>query len=293
MASLAEQFETDVLQANGNPFSYLNGQDGFLNYADFGEELTTVKLELSGLVDGEFFSKFTAGVNFSDRYKDKVNKGFFATADSYPFSDSIPSDYVYGTADLTWMGLGEVVAYDGFRPYRDGTYTQNDAGFLEPDRLGDTYEVEEEVLTLYAKTDFEFSFNEMFLSGNLGVQYVDTKQSSIGTIAVIGSNFKVCDDNNDDVVDESCLVDMGDSYSHLLPSLNLSLEFKTGQFLKFAANKTISRARIDQMKASGFVKFTQNIDQIWRAPIDSHSQLRDNYLNWSVYENAKKLFKRI
>ena len=31
----------------------------------------------------------------------------------------------------------------------------------------------------------------------------------------------------------------------------------------------------------------------WRAPIDSHSQLRDNYLNWSVYENAKKLFKRI
>ena len=32
---------------------------------------------------------------------------------------------------------------------------------------------------------------------------------------------------------------------------------------------------------------------LWRAPIDSHSQLRDNYLNWSVYENAKKLFKRI
>lgn len=281
MASLAEQFETDVLQANGNPFSYLNGQDGFLNYADFGEELTTVKLELSGLVDGEFFSKFTAGVNFSDRYKDKVNKGFFATADSYPFSDSIPSDYVYGTADLTWMGLGEVVAYDGFRPYKDGTYTQNDAGFLEPDRLGDTYEVEEEVLTLYAKTDFEFSFNEMFLSGNLGVQYVDTKQSSIGTIAVIGSNFKVCDDNNDDVVDESCLVDMGDSYSHLLPSLNLSLEFKTGQFLKFAANKTISRARIDQMKASGFVKFTQNIDQI---SIPNTQEAVENYGSpWSKF----------
>ncbi|NDV92277.1 TonB-dependent receptor [Alteromonas sp. 345S023] len=287
MASLAEQFETDVLQANGNPFSYLNGQDGFLNFADFSEELTTVKLELSGLLDGEIFTKITTGVNYSDRYKDKINKGFFATAESYPYSESIPSEYVYGTADLTWMGLGEVVAYDGFRPYEDGTYTQNDAGLLEPDRLGDTYEVEEEVLTLYAKADFEYGFNDMFLTGNLGVQYVDTDQSSVGSIAVIGSNFKVCDDNDDNVVDESCLVSMGDSYSHILPSLNLSLEFAEGQFFKFAANKTISRARIDQMKASGFVKFTLNIDQI---TIPNSQEAVENYGSpWSKFTGNPQL----
>ncbi|CAD5276719.1 TonB-dependent receptor [Alteromonas sp. 38] len=281
MASLSDQFETDALQVNGNPLSYLDAQDGFLNYADFTEELTTVKFEVVGNLSGDIFTKVTAGVNYSDRFKDKVNKGFFATSDTYPSSESIPSDYVYGLADLTWMGLGEVVAYDGFAPYEDGTYTQNDAGFLEPDRLGDTYEVNEEVITLYVKTNFEYAFNDMFLVGNVGVQYVDTQQSSTGTIGVVGSNFKVCDDNDDGVVDESCQVDLGTDYSHVLPSLNLSLEFADSQFIKLAANKTISRARIDQMKASGFVKFTQNIDQI---SIPNSAEAVENYGSpWSKF----------
>lgn len=262
MASIADQFETSALQVNGNPFSYLNAQDGFLNYADFSEELTTVKFEVEGNLEGDVFTKIIAGVNYSDRYKDKVNKGFFVTADAYPYSDSIPSSYVYGTADLTWLGLGEVVAYDGFKPYNDGTYTRSDAGFLEPDRFGDTYEVEENVVTVYVKTEFEYAINDMFLVGNVGVQYVETDQSSLGSIGIVGSNFRVCDENSDQLIDESCNVDLGDKYSHVLPSLNLSLEFLDSQFLKLAMNKTISRARIDQMKASGFVKFTQNIDQV-------------------------------
>ncbi|WP_288388380.1 TonB-dependent receptor [uncultured Alteromonas sp.] len=287
MASLSDQFETDALQVNGNPLSYLDAQDGFLNYADFTEELTTVKFEVVGNLSGDIFTKVTAGVNYSDRFKDKVNKGFFATTDTYPSSESIPSDYVYGLADLTWMGLGEVVAYDGFAPYEDGTYTQNDAGFLEPDRLGDTYEVNEEVVTLYVKTNFEYAFNDMFLVGNVGVQYVDTQQSSTGTIGVVGSNFKVCDDNDDGLVDESCKVDLGADYSHVLPSLNLSLEFADSQFLKFAANKTISRARIDQMKASGFVKFTQNIDQI---SIPNSAEAIENYGSpWSKFTGNPQL----
>ena len=37
MANIADQF-TDVLQANGQPYSYFNAQDGFLNFADFEEE---------------------------------------------------------------------------------------------------------------------------------------------------------------------------------------------------------------------------------------------------------------
>ncbi|HAO17033.1 TonB-dependent receptor plug domain-containing protein, partial [Alteromonas sp. AO-Serp] len=38
MANIADQFTTDVLQANGQPYSYFNAQDGFLNFADFEEE---------------------------------------------------------------------------------------------------------------------------------------------------------------------------------------------------------------------------------------------------------------
>ncbi|WP_077341132.1 TonB-dependent receptor [Pseudocolwellia agarivorans] len=263
LASLESQFQTTELRANGTPFNYLNAQDGFLNFADFTEELTTAKFEVNGNVDSKFINRVTLGVNYSDRTKEKVNKGFFATAASYPLSTGIPAEYVYsGTADLTWAGLGNVVAYDGLAPFRDGTYTLNDAGLLEPDRIGDSFEVEEKVFTLYVKADFETDIGDMLLSGNIGLQYVDTDQSSTGFIGVVGSNFKVCDDNNDDIVDNVCLTSGGADYSHVLPSLNLSLEVAENQLVRFTANKTISRARIDQMKASGFINYAQNIDQI-------------------------------
>lgn len=263
LASLESQFQTTELRANGTPFNYLNAQDGFLNFADFTEELTTAKFEVNGNVDSKFINRVTFGVNYSDRTKEKVNKGFFATAASFPLSTGIPAEYVYsGTADLTWAGLGNVVAYDGLAPFRDGTYTLNDAGLLEPDRIGDSFEVEEKVFTLFVKADFETDIGDMLLSGNIGLQYVDTDQSSTGFIGVVGSNFKVCDDNNDDVVDNVCLTSGGADYSHVLPSLNLSLEVAENQLVRFTANKTISRARIDQMRASGFINYAQNIDQI-------------------------------
>ncbi|GAA0853144.1 TonB-dependent receptor [Aliiglaciecola litoralis] len=262
LANLADQFETDVLRPNGDPYTYLNAQDGFLNFADFKEELTTVRFEVEGLLEGDIFSKVTAGVNYSDRFKEKINKGFFATSNAYPQSTAIPSNYVYGLADLTWAGLGQVVAYDGFAPYNDGTYIQNDAGLLEPDRLGDTFEIEEEIVTVYAKVDFNTELNDMAVTGNIGVQYVQTDQQSNGYIGIVGSNFAVCDDNNDGQVDAACNVSLGTDYSHVLPSLNVSLEVADSKFVRFAANKTISRARIDQMKASSFVKFDQNIELI-------------------------------
>ncbi len=282
LANLANQFQTNVLQANGEPFSYFNAQDGFLNYADFSEELNTYKLEFVGNIEDSVLTKVTAGLNYSDRYKDKDNKGFFATAKTYPLSGAIPSNYLYnGLADLTWAGLGYVVAYDGFAAYKDGNYILNDAGLLEPDRLGDTYNVSEEVTTLFAKGDFETEVSGFAVTGNVGMQYVKTDQASSGYIGVVGSNFAVCDANNDKQVDAACVTEQSTSYNHFLPSLNVSVEIADDQFVRFAANKTISRARIDQMKASGFVKFDQNIDLI--AIPNTEAAVRQYGTPWSKF----------
>ena len=262
MANIGSQFTSSVLQANGEPFSYLNAQDGFMNYADFAEELTTAKFQVEGVLDGDLFTNVVAGVSISDRFKEKINKGLFATADSYPLSDSIPSEYVYGLANLSWAGLGQVVAYDGFAPYFDGTYSLNDAGLLEPDRLGDTFTVDERITTFFAKVDYETELGDMPVFGNVGLQYIRSDQSSSGFIGVVGDNFAVCDDDNNGEVDDSCRITAGDKYTHLLPSFNLTAEVADNQFVRVAASKTISRARIDQMRASGFVKFDQNIELI-------------------------------
>lgn len=282
MANIASQFQTNVLQANGQPYSYFNAQDGFLNYADFSEELSTYRAEFVGEVELGPIHKLTVGANYSDRFKDKQNKGFFATAKTYPSSGPIPTAYLYdGLADLTWAGLGYVVAYDGFAPYRDGFYTLNDAGLLEPDRLGDTYDVSEKVTTLYTKGDFETEIAGKPVTGNVGVQYVKSKQGSMGYTGIVGANYAVCDANNDKKVDANCVTDISTSYNHVLPSLNVSVEVAESQFVRFAANKTISRARIDQMKASGFVKFDQNIDLI-TIP-DSEAAVKQYGSPWSKF----------
>jgi iron complex outermembrane receptor protein len=269
LASEADRFESTVIGADGvTPYSYLNAQDGFINYADFEEELTTAKLSFEGIVEWGPISKLTFGAYYSDRSKSKDNNGDFATAPTYPFGDSsgpvdglIPEEYRFGLADLSWAGLGQVVAYDGLAPYNDGTYLRVEAETLEPDRLGDTFTVDEEILTLFGKVDFETEVGDMFLFGNVGVQVIDTDQSSSGYIAIVDSSFSVCQDGSGGI-DQSCVVEDGATYTHTLPSLNLNLQIDDQQFLRFAASKTISRARIDQMRASGFVKFNQNISLI-------------------------------
>lgn len=260
LANLADQFETTQLRASGEPFNYLNAQDGFNNFFTIKEELTQFKFEVEGNLDGEIFNKITAGLHFSDRYKDKENNGFFATATVFPDSQSVAESGVpvVGLTDLSWAGLGFVVAYDGNAPYNNGYYTQNNGGFLEPDRFGDTYIIEEEITTIYAKADFEYEMGDMLIFGNVGAQYVDTDQSSDGTLGVIGSNFRVCDADSNSVIDADCAITDGASYSHFLPSFSINAEVVEDLFVRFAASTTISRARLDQMKASGFVKFDLN-----------------------------------
>lgn len=267
LANLADQFQTDVLKANGQPFTFLNAQDGFNNFFTIKEELTQFKLEIEGNLDGNVFTKITTGLHYSDRYKDKENNGFFATANVFPGSQSVADSGVpiIGLTDLSWAGLGFVVAYDGNAPYNNGYYTQNNGGFLEPDRFGDTYVVEEEVITLYAQADFEYEYGDILIFGNVGAQYVETDQTSDGTLGVIGPNFRVCDEDSNSVIDDSCAITDGASYSHFLPSLSINAEVAENQFVRFGASKTISRARLDQMKASGFVKFDLN-DQFITLP---------------------------
>ncbi|WP_412971594.1 TonB-dependent receptor [Glaciecola sp. MF2-115] len=289
LANLSDLFETSVLKANGEPFSYLNAQDGFNNFFTIEEELTQLKFEVEGLIDDSIVTKVTAGLHYSDRYKDKENNGFFATANVFPGSQSVSESGVpiAGLTDLTWAGLGYVVAYDSNAPYENGYYTQNNGGFLEPDRFGDTYVVEEEVTTIYAKADFEYELGDIVLFGNVGAQYVDTDQTSDGTLGVIGSNFRVCDTDSNSVIDESCSITDGASYSHFLPSLSINAEVVENQFVRFGASKTISRARLDQMKASGFVKFDLN-DQFITIP-NTRADVEQYGTPWSKSAGNAKL----
>ena len=237
-----------------------NAQDGFVNNPSFEEELDTLRLSAKGDLDISIIDSVEVGVAYSDRTKSKVNYGAFLVAPGY--DDSLPADqqtaiavpekYIEGSANLDFVGLGSMLAYDGIGMYRDGLYREIDATQAETARLGDTYSVNEEVFTAYGLANFSAGI----MSGNVGVQVVSSDQSSTGFDTYTGADGTVV----------ATPVTGGADYTKVLPSLNTNFQLSENQVLRFAAAKTMSRARMDDMKPNNTIGF--NFDAARRVSDD-------------------------
>lgn len=230
---------------------YNAAQDGFINEAVFEEQLTSIRLDGTYTFDDGFVTAVTAGVHYSDRSKSKYNRGWYGTAPSFPYvGDTVPEQYRVGLADLNWIGLGDIAAFDVYSMYQDGYYVLTDSMNLQPDRIGDTYTIDETVTTLFTKVDFAKDIADYYVSGNIGGQYIKTKQSSSSAFGTIGADLYV----------EATPLVSDISYSNFLPSININVDLNNDHIVRFAASKTISRARFDYLKAGGAVKFEPNYD---------------------------------
>lgn len=239
-----------AFQDTGTGFGPSSAQDGFVNQPIFDEELDSLRLQVSGAVEWSIFTGVEFGVALSDRTKTKVNNGAFLTAPTWPSDGPIPE--VLGVADLSFLGINGVLAYDSLGLYNSGYYTATDAAKLETARQGDSYTVKEELLTVYAKLDIETEINDMYLTGNIGVQVVDADQSSTGYDSVIGSDLYV----------DFTATSGGNSYTDVLPTVNLSLEFAEAQYLRMAMAKVLTRPRMDDMRPNNQVSFSFNDSNI-------------------------------
>ncbi|MEL6868383.1 MAG: TonB-dependent receptor [Pseudomonadota bacterium] len=227
-------------------------QDGFVNSPDFDEQLLTLRLDAERALDFGILTGVQVGLNYSDREKTKINGGAFLTAPSWPGDGPIPDQFRVGTADLGFVGIPGVAAYDGLAMFNNGFYTSTDAAQLETGRLGDTYVVEEQVTTLFGKLEFETQIADRALFGNFGVQLVDSDQSATGFGTQTGPDGFVA----------ATPVSGGDSYTDVLPSLSLNYELSENQLLRFAASTTISRARIDDLRPNNQVTFQFNVNNV-------------------------------
>ena len=131
------------------PLLAADAQDGFVNQPIFEEDLDTLRLDLKGYVDWGIVTGLSTGVVYSDRSKSKDNNGAYLTAPSYPNDAAIPD--VLGVVNLDFIGIDGILAYDSLALFNSGYYNASDASLVQNDRLGDTYTVDEELLTLYTK----------------------------------------------------------------------------------------------------------------------------------------------
>lgn len=233
-------------QDTGDGYGPTTAQDGFVNKPVFEEELDSVRLQFNGVVEWGIFTGLETGVVYKDRTKSKVNNGAYLTANVWPNSDAIPD--VLGVADLSFVGINGVLAYDSLALYNNGYYISTDAAFLENGRFGDTYEINEKITTLYGMLDINTDAGSIPVTGNIGVQIVKSDQEGFGFNASSGS----------DRYTNAIPVSGGADYTDVLPSMNLSFEVADSQFIRTAVSKVMSRPRLDDLRPNSQVTFNFN-----------------------------------
>ncbi len=218
------------------------GQVGFLRVPETNDELHQLRAETYWEFDGGFIDRIVAGWLYTDRSKDFDNNGIFLRAGTGftngPGGNSapIPSDLVIGTSNSGGIGL-DILAYDPSSLLTDGTYIQEAA-------TDDTeWLVEEQIHNFYIQANIDGDLGSVPVRGNFGLRYVDTTQSSTGTIS---GGFT----NQVEV-----------SYDNWLPSANLSFEVMPDTFIRLGFAKTITRARLDQLAANQDLRFNNQVCQ--------------------------------
>ena len=206
------------------------GQVGFLKRPKIEDELDQLRLEASYDVGHEFISGIKAGVILTNREKTfDSNEDFLRAGPSFVNGElTIPGNRILGSTNSGNIGL-DIIAYDPSSFLTDGTYTLDKATFDVE------WRVKEDLTTYYAMAELDHVFGNVPMRGNIGFQYVETEQSSDGTL-----NFGATQQ----------IQTVEEDYTNFLPSMNLSFEVAPDTFIRVAAADSLTRARLDQLAAN-------------------------------------------
>ncbi|MEL6361766.1 MAG: TonB-dependent receptor [Pseudomonadota bacterium] len=215
------------------------GQVGFIREPEFDDELHQLRAEADYELDTGLLSAVQLGYIYTEREKNNnetanfIDRGPNFAADAI----AIPTDSIVGTTDTGSLGQ-DIIAYDASGYFDSGIYQLRPANTTN-------WSVQEQIHTAYLKVDLDTNIGSVPLRGNVGVQYVNTDQSSVGEI-----NYEV----NGQTLTQ--LNDVNETYDHWLPSVNLAFEVTPDTFLKLAFAQTITRARLDQLAANQTLNFS-------------------------------------
>ncbi|MCZ8370658.1 MAG: TonB-dependent receptor [Porphyrobacter sp.] len=207
------------------------GQVGFIKQPEINDELHQLRAETYWQFDGGLIDKITLGWLYTDRSKDfDSNESFLRPTAAFGNGLRIPANSIRGFTNTKGLGL-DMVAYDPAKFLTDGTYLVEKATF-------DTqWQVAEQIHNFYIQADIDGDLGSVPVRGNIGLRYTDTSQESTGTIGGGRTNT------------------VGTSYDNWLPSMNFSFEVADDTFIRIAAAKTVTRARLDQMTANQNIGF--------------------------------------
>ncbi len=226
-------------------------QAGFLNRPSFKDDLKALRASLDGeFGDAGVLKGWEIGANYSRRKKTSAYTSFFlcpkgagtgcTVASGTPTFVPVPQAAIIGSVPLDYLGVPAALALDPLYLYNNSF---NRAFDNRPSSLVRDNSVTEKVLTGYAQLNIDGDLGDRPIKGAIGLQVVNSKQSSDGTI----SNFQ-----NVGGVPQVTVVPVSAkaSYTDFLPSMTFSVELTDGLYYKLGASQTMVRARLDQLRVN-------------------------------------------
>lgn len=214
-----------------------NVQAGYYNNRIVKDRIWQDHLEFAKEFTGSFISSVQIGANYTNHHKSLTPDEYLLQLASGALQEQIPSQYLKTPpSDQTYLGLGPIVTYDPLELLDGGVYKLTPNTSL--DVPAKAYTVQEDLMTLYFQANIKSHIGSAELTGNFGVQAVNTSQHTTGYFV-------------DKSVDPNGVLKparQGADYWDVMPSINLSLRFPSDFVIRVGAAREVMRPRMDDMR---------------------------------------------
>lgn len=207
-------------------------QHGYYNDRIVNDELLQFQADVEKEFDSGFIKSVQFGTNYVSRDKSLHADEYFLQLSGGALSAVVPSQYLLSPTNLDYLGLGQVVSYNPLDLLNGGVYTR--IPNTSQDVLFKDYTVSEDVMTMFLQGNVAHEMGGATLTGNFGVQAVNTNQKSTGYVKLANNSYAPRTE--------------GDNFWDILPSANLSLRTASDFVIRAAAAREIMRPRMDDMR---------------------------------------------
>ena len=242
------------------------------NGLDTEDKITEIKADFEWTPDSDTFTTLKYGMYYQDRSKDNVQE-FATTCNLYcGYQVPVPSELLttftptsfFPGVPGSWLTY-DPAAYEAFMagpglaiiqaavgPGRDIAAEYAAFSFDNPPATADSYKVKEEVLSAYLQFSFAGELGDMNWNVNTGARYSETNSEIFGTTRILLDLQPIPNDPSDlnEIYapgDTGTLISETNSYSNLLPNVNVKLELVEDMLLRFAYSQTLTRPTMSSL----------------------------------------------
>lgn len=207
------------------------GGDGFDKPYTIDDEIQQARIDFERSSESGFISSLEFGANLTKRDKDR-----FATEDRLCINSCSLSNQTapYPSGGNFAFGFFGIPFLPSFDP--SGVNYARQSRFADFGGARKSFGVEEDITTAYIQANLDTEYGSIPVSGNIGVQVQRVDQTGFGRITYNGNA-------------SGTPFEDGDSYTNVLPSLNLIADLPWEQKLRFGAARQVARPRIDDLSA--------------------------------------------